>query len=206
MPIEVRREEVLNAALRLILRDGYSAATMEAVAREAALAKPRVYAAYPGRGALLVALLERERQRALASLERAMPAFTPSGGPGEFDATLLAAAGNLLTAAARDPGPWRLLMTPAQDGPPEVREHAGAIRGFALEQLRALIAWGQGRSTRLARLDPDLLARSLLVAGEDAVRQILADPGSYTPQRYVTFLRHLLTGSAPPAAADTVSG
>jgi AcrR family transcriptional regulator len=58
MPIEVRREQVLDVALKLIVEKGYAAATMEAVAREADLAKPRVYSAYPGRGPLLRALLE----------------------------------------------------------------------------------------------------------------------------------------------------
>jgi AcrR family transcriptional regulator len=33
MPIEVRREQVLDAALRLISEHGYSAASMEASAR-----------------------------------------------------------------------------------------------------------------------------------------------------------------------------
>src|SRR5882757_10494011 len=102
MPIEVRRGEVLDATLRLIMRDGYRAATMEAVAREARLAKPRVYTAYPGRGPLLLALLEREQQRAIADLAEAMPAFTEDA---DFDTTLVAAATNLLSAVTAHPGP-----------------------------------------------------------------------------------------------------
>ncbi|HEX4246679.1 MAG TPA: helix-turn-helix domain-containing protein, partial [Pseudonocardia sp.] len=43
MPIEVRREQVLDATLKLITERGYAAASMEAVAREVDLAKPRVY-------------------------------------------------------------------------------------------------------------------------------------------------------------------
>ncbi|HWI06822.1 MAG TPA: helix-turn-helix domain-containing protein, partial [Solirubrobacteraceae bacterium] len=73
MPIHVRREQVLDAALRLITNVGYGALTMEAVAREAGLSKPVVYNAFPGRTALLSALLAREEGRALGALAEAMP-------------------------------------------------------------------------------------------------------------------------------------
>ena len=42
MPIEVRREQVLDAALRLITEHGYGATSMEAIAREARLAKAKI--------------------------------------------------------------------------------------------------------------------------------------------------------------------
>jgi AcrR family transcriptional regulator len=59
MPIDARRDQILDAAQRLIIADGYAAASMEAIAREANLVKPRVYAGYSGRGQLLRTLLER---------------------------------------------------------------------------------------------------------------------------------------------------
>ena len=45
MPIEARRDQILDGALRLIIERGYTAASMEAIAREANIAKPRVYTA-----------------------------------------------------------------------------------------------------------------------------------------------------------------
>ena len=47
MPIAVRREQALDAALALIADHGYGAITMEAIAREGNLAKPVLYNAYP---------------------------------------------------------------------------------------------------------------------------------------------------------------
>ncbi|MDT5015778.1 MAG: hypothetical protein QOD39_1938, partial [Mycobacterium sp.] len=85
MPIEARRDQILEAALRLITAQGYSAATMEAIAREADIAKPRVYAAYPGREPLMQALLEREEARIIAALATAMPALH---GDIDFEPTL----------------------------------------------------------------------------------------------------------------------
>lgn len=194
MPIEVRREQVLDATLTLINEHGYAAATMEAIARETALAKPRVYTAYPGRGPLLRALLEREERRVITVLAEAMPAFTEES---DFDEILVAAAVNALRAVAARPDSWRVLMLPADEAPPEVSEHVAAGRRFALERLRDLLAWGQGRRPGLEGVDLELAAYSLLAMGEQAVRLVLADPEEFTPERYGDFARGLLRACAP---------
>jgi AcrR family transcriptional regulator len=190
MPIEVRRGEVLDATLRLIMRYGYGAATMEAVAREARLAKPRVYTAYPGRGPLLLALLEREQHRTITALAEAMPPFAEDT---DIETTLITAMTNLLRAVTANPDSWRLRVLAADDTPPEVREHVAASRQFALEQLRALLHWGRDRRPDLAELDLELTAQSLLAIGEQAIRLILTDPEEFTPERYATFARGLLS-------------
>ncbi len=189
MLIEVRREQVLDAALRLLNRGGYAAVTMEAVSREVELAKPRVYAAYPGVEPLLVALLERERERAMATLTDAMPAFDDGA---EFDDILVAAAANLLGAVAANPESWRPLLMPAGDAPPQVRDDFETGRQFALAQLRALLEWGRDRRHGLPELDLDLAAISLLAIGEQGARMVLCQPEQFTPQRFAHFTRSLL--------------
>lgn len=197
MAIEDRREHVLDAALRLVLRDGYNAASMEAIAREANLAKPRVYAAYPGRGPLLLALLEREQRRAVTALDIAMPEFTTDI---DVSATLEAAATNLLRAVAEDPDPWRLLHLNADDAPPEVHEHAAATREFALANLRALLAWGREHQPGVDDYDVELLAVSLLAVGEQLAKLALSDPGRYPTDRLVDFIRITLGAFDPHSA------
>lgn len=189
MPIEVRREQVLDAALRLITEHGYSAASMEAIAREAKLAKPRVYAAYPDRGLLLKALFEREQDRMITALADAMPQL----GPGiEFDSTLVAALTNLLVMVRDDPEPWGLLLASVDEAPVIVRDYAEAGRSLALERLRALLELGLGARPGLEGLDAELAAYSLLAAGEQAVKLVLADPDKFTPERYERFVRDIL--------------
>lgn len=184
MPIEMRRGQILDAALRLILRQGYAAATMEAIAREAQLAKPRVYTAYPGRGPLLLALLEREEQRVVNALADAMPPFTQDA---DFATTLVSAMTNLLAAVTANPDSWRLLMLAADDAPAEVRGHLAAGRRFALQRLRDLLAWGRETTPALTELDLELTAQSLLAVGEQAVRLTLTDPAKFTAERYTNF-------------------
>ncbi|WP_378729752.1 TetR/AcrR family transcriptional regulator [Nocardia brasiliensis] len=194
MQLAVRREQVLDAALRLLTRHGYGAITMEAISREAQLAKPRVYAAYPGVEPLLLAVLEREGQRALATLAEAMPVCTSDA---DFDDTLVAAMKNLLTAVNAEPDSWRLLLLPADDAPSQVRERSTAAMRFARAKLRTLLEWGRDRRPGLADIDLELLADSLLAAGERAGRQLLTDPEQFSIARYERFARSLLAALAP---------
>ncbi len=200
MEIEVRRVQVLDAALRLVTRDGYSAATMEAIAREAQLAKPRVYAAYPGRGPLLLALLEREQQRTIDALAEAMPAFTDDA---DFDTVLVAAATNMLRTVAERPGSALLLIAAADDAPPEVREYAANAREFARANLRALIEWGRERRPGLAELNPDLLAASLLAVGEQLMRMVATESDRYPLDTLTEFVAIAVEQLAGPSLRAT---
>lgn len=196
MVIEDRRKQVLDAALRLLNRGGFAAVTMEAVSRELELAKPRIYAAYPGVEPLLLALLERERERAIATLTDTMPAFDSDA---EFDDILVGAATNLLHAVAANPDSWRPLLLPADDAPQQVRDNFEAGRQFALAQLRALLEWGATKRPDFADLDLELTAMSLLVVGEQGARLLLAAPDEFTAERFGRFTRSLLNLMSPNA-------
>lgn len=199
MPIEARRDQILDAALRLISESGYAEATMEAIAREADIAKPRVYAAYPGRGPLLHALLQREEGRVIDALATAMP---PLDDGIDFEHTLLTAASNLLTAVAGDPSPWRLLMAPTEGAPAEVHTHIQAGMRFALARLRELVDIGATTRPALDGVDADLVSRALLAVGERAVRDLLSDPTEFSAERYVDFLRDVIGRVAGERTVD----
>ena len=191
MPIDVRREQALDAALRLITEHGYGAVTMNAIAREADLAKPVLYNAYPGLGPLLRSLLEREQARGLSALTEAMPQQDPDADP---SAVLLTWLSHLADAIARNPGPWRLILIPPEETPELVREHVQAGRDFALNQARALMQTLLARGTS-PTVDAELAAQSLLASAERAAGLMIRDPDEYPPERLVkfasTFLRAL---------------
>jgi AcrR family transcriptional regulator len=189
MPIEVRREQVLDAALGLIAAHGYGAATMEAIAREANLAKPVVYNAYPGLGPLLRALLEREEQRGLKTLADAMPTQ-----PLDADASglLLFWLRSLADAIAENPGRWRLMLIPPEETPGVVREHVQAGRAFALDQVRSLLGALLDEHRSLKKIDRELAAQTVLAIAEHAAKLLLRDPDEYTPERLVEFASTLL--------------
>jgi AcrR family transcriptional regulator len=182
LPIEVRREQVLDAALRIICARGYGAANMEAIARETGVAKTVVYEAYGGRGRLLRALLEREERRILATLAAVPP---PQGDPREV---LLAWVERGLRAVHESPDEWRLLLAPAVETPDLVREHVEAGREVVLEQLRRLLR-------PLAPADLELTARALLAIAERAALDVLQ--GDIAPERYVAFARSAFDAAFP---------
>jgi AcrR family transcriptional regulator len=174
MPIEVRREQVLDAALRLICQHGYAAANMEAIAREVGVAKTVVYETYGTRERLLRALLEREEMELLASLE-----VPPSAG-------LLEWVDHGLRAVRANPAEWRLLLAPAEGTPALVREYLESGRAVVLEHLRGLLA-------PLRPPDLELAAISLLAVAERAAVDVL---DGRDPARWVEFARRMLGGAA----------
>ena len=70
MPPEQRREQLIDAALSVILEQGYSGVSIEAVARTAGVTRPVVYDHFLNLGRLLHALVEREEHIALEQLEQ----------------------------------------------------------------------------------------------------------------------------------------
>jgi AcrR family transcriptional regulator len=54
-----RREQILDAALRLWMRNGFEATTVDAVAREAGIAKGTIYLYFPTKEAILEAIVQR---------------------------------------------------------------------------------------------------------------------------------------------------
>jgi AcrR family transcriptional regulator len=186
---EVRRNQVLDAALRLITRDGYVAATMQGISREICLTKPCVYAAYPSREPLLLALLDREEHRSLAALAAVLPALTDAA---DFDDALLATVTHLLTAVAANPRSWRLLLLPDHGTPPVVGEHIRDTRQRVLATLRAFLEWGRDQRPGLVDVDLEIMAQSLLACIEHAAHMVLTDPTAFTPQRYRDFTRTML--------------
>jgi AcrR family transcriptional regulator len=198
MPIEVRREQVLDAALALTGRDGYRAVTMEAVSREAEIAKPVVYNAYPGRESLLAALLEREQGKALAALAEAMPAGGADPDPAVAMRDWLH---SLARAVAANPVAWRLMLLPGSETPEPVRERVEAGRALALGQVAAITESLIDARPELAGIDRELAAEAVLGAAESCARLLIADPQRWPPERLVAFGDAVLGAFGPSRLA-----
>jgi AcrR family transcriptional regulator len=65
---DLKRKQILDAAEKLFLRDGYEATAMAAVARRAGVANNAVYWYFPSKDDLLAAMLRRRQERALAEI------------------------------------------------------------------------------------------------------------------------------------------
>jgi len=191
LPPEERREQLLDAALDLILEGGIVAASMEAVARASGVTKPVVYGVFPDRGALLQTLLAREEQRALAQLAAVIPTMMEPGEDPEE--RLIEGFAAFLQAVADEPRRWRMILLPAEGTPELVREHIEAGRTAIAAQLQVVAEWGlKARGGGAAKLDPELFALSLMALAERFATLVLQDPERYSPERLAGFARQAL--------------
>jgi AcrR family transcriptional regulator len=186
MAPEQRREQLIDAALSVIVQHGYEGVSIEAIARTAGVTRPVIYDHFPNLGRLLEAVIEREEQFALQQLARVVPA-TPRT---DVEPAELFAAGvrSFLDVVVSRPDTWRIILLPPEGTPPTVREHVERNRALTQERIEALVRWAIERSGILHDLDVELCARAIRSLSEEAGRSVLTDRETYSPERYERFV------------------
>src|SRR5579884_221270 len=189
MPPEQRREQLIDAALEVILKEGYGGVSVEAVARKAGVTRPVVYDHFPNLGRLLHALIEREERISLEQLEQVVP-----DDPADKDPVELLAGGvrRFLEAVASRPATWRIILLPLEGTPAIVREHVETNRARTQARIARLVELALQREELPNDLDVELVARAIRVLGEDAGRTLLTDPEAYPPERYERLVRQVV--------------
>jgi AcrR family transcriptional regulator len=186
MPPEQRRSQLIDAALNVILQEGYGGVSIEAVAREAGVTRPVVYDHFPNLGRLLHALVEREERYSLEQLEDVVPAAAGDRDPVELLASSVRRFLEIVTAR---PATWRLILLPLEGTPAIVRDHVERNRSRILKRIERLVAAAIERGDLPEELDVELAARAIRDLSEEAGRMVLRDPKGYTPDRYERFVQ-----------------
>ena len=189
MPPEQRREQLIDAALAVILKEGYRGVSIEAIAREAGVTRPVVYDHFANLARLLHALVEREEQYSLGQLAEVVPTDTGDQDPVEFFSTGVRA---FLEAVTSRPATWRLILLPLDGTPSIVRDHVEQNRERILRQIQHLVEQSIEQGQLPADLDAELAARMVRDLGEEAGRMVLTDPEHYTAERYERFVQHVV--------------
>ncbi|WP_149182942.1 TetR family transcriptional regulator [Streptomyces sp. TRM49041] len=136
---EQRRRELLEAADRVVLRDGPQA-SMNAIAAEAGITKPILYRHFGDKGGLYRALAQRHTDALLGALRAALDA------PAERRQRVEATLDTYLAAIEARPQVYRFLMHPAEEaGPPseqgfDVGRHSAPLLRRMGEELTEVIA------------------------------------------------------------------
>ncbi|WP_454296627.1 TetR/AcrR family transcriptional regulator [Salana multivorans] len=140
-----RREEIVDAALRCAVRDGYRGVSIASVIQESGLSAGAIYSYFANKQELLVAVAERILDAREADLAAAHDRDTPLA-PGEVMATLIEGLRREDIAAVLP----QLWAEAAFD--PEIRAVAGRIFGRVRNLLRGeLVAWVQADPSRIER-------------------------------------------------------
>jgi AcrR family transcriptional regulator len=189
MPPEQRREQLVDAALSVIIEQGYGGVSIEAIARAAGVTRPVVYDHFANLGRLLHALVEREEQYALEQLARVVPDDPADGDPVEV---LAGSVRRFLDAVVARPATWRIILLPLDGTPAIVREHVETHRGRILERIERLVRWAVDRGELPREIDVELASRAIRDLGEEAGRMVLTDPDRYSPDRYERFVETVM--------------
>ena len=189
MAPEQRREQLIDAALEVILERGYTGVSIEAIAREAGITRPVVYDHFPNLNRLLHAVIEREERIALEQLAEVVPEDPGDDEPGEL---LAAGLTRFLEAVTSRPATWRIILLPLEGTPAIVREHVEVNRTRVLARIETLVRWASERSDAPHNLDVELTARAIRDWSEQAGRMALTDPRRYPRARYEQFVEQFL--------------
>lgn len=198
------REEIAEAARRVLLRDGVSATTLDAIAREAGLTKAALYYYYPSKDALLFdlifSLLEAQATRVHDAVER-------THGGGEALRALIGESVRAFTSRMDD---FRLTYIHPQTVEPGTVQ----VTAAQLERIRPLneLSYG-GTAKRLAqdwkkargraRVEPRLMA---FLAGVSALGVLTMkglvessnDPLLYSDEQLIEGLTRVFEAAAAP--------
>ena len=194
LPPEQRREQLIDAALEVILERGYARISIEAIARTAGITRPVVYDHFPDLNRLLHAVIEREARISLGQLAEVVPEVPDDQGPSEL---LAQGVARFLAAVMSRPATWRLILLPLEGTPPIVRQHVEAGRADVLARIERLVRWAGDRHELPRELDVELTARAIRDWSEQAGRMVLTDAERYPPERYERFAHQFLDLPAP---------
>ncbi|MEU0538361.1 TetR/AcrR family transcriptional regulator [Nocardia sp. NPDC005978] len=198
LPPEQRRTQLLDAALRVVGRDGLAQLTMQAVAKEAGVAKPVLYALYPTAPELVGALLHREHTRGMNQVLGSLPTELRGSDPDqEYTGAVMA----FLEAVAADPMRWRLILMHADGAPADYSELLTAARDQLLTRCIELLRVGMELRGGPRNADVELIGTVMLGFVEVLGRMVLSNPAEFPPERLRSTVRALLR-TVPQQGAD----
>jgi AcrR family transcriptional regulator len=180
---ERRRPEVLDAALKLFLKGGYDGTSMQAVANEAGVTKPVVYACFNSKDELFRSLLRREEDRILVEIQGAFKDVDLS----DPETTLIEGFSGFLRAVGDSPEVYRLVFMGEGGGNAALADRIQRGRQAQIDWLSALARpWLEDRNGRVSKAEIERTSRLVGTAiaglGEAGARLLLSGDDDWTPE------------------------
>ena len=185
MSASLRRDQILDVALQIVVSEGFYGVTMDRLALAAGVTRTLIYQQFGNLPGVLVALMDREFNKGIASFLQSASRYKV-GDQEQFVAVMA----DLITAVDAEPAIWRLFLMPPEGAPPELHERLNQsnelVRQFLEQSLR--VAEDSGRLV-LAQADVELVIRTMQVVAEELLRLHLQDPVSYHTERVLKQVR-----------------
>lgn len=170
---------MLDAALEVLLAHGYSGTTMAAIALAAGVTKPVVYECFDNKDDVLRNLLEREENRLLDSVEKALPTELDFG---DLPALLQASYTAFFTAALETPDSWRLVFESQRGIPDALANRIRRKRAVILGQIQQMVAQLlKARKSHHIERESAAMAEILVSVAESGTRVLLTSNDTDDP-------------------------
>ena len=192
MSVEDRREQILDVTRDLADAEGFYAVTLDRVAGACGITRTVIYQQFGNLSDLLLAMVDREYDRAAESFAQASARASGRGG-----SRYAAGVAGVLEAVDASPATWRMLLMPSQGGPPELYDRLDQARELTRAHFaQALAREGTGMSAK-ANPDMEMAVHMLLAVSEELVHLRLTDPEAYTTERLIAQAEWLFKAMFP---------
>jgi AcrR family transcriptional regulator len=146
LPRQVRRAQLLDAALEVFVAQGYHAAALDEIAERAGVTKPVLYRHFPGKLDLYLALLQQAADRIIGATREAL-ASTPD------NKQRVAATVRVFYAYVSDAaGAFRLVFESDLTSEPAVRALVDRVTDSCAAEITEVISADTGLSAEESRL------------------------------------------------------
>ncbi|WKE70313.1 TetR/AcrR family transcriptional regulator [Streptomyces sp. WP-1] len=208
MPRAERERQMLDAAVEIIARHGYTAASMDEIAELAGVSKPLVYLYLNSKDDLFTACIRREAAALTEAVRAAVRPALPA------DRRLWDGVRAFFTYTAEHPDGWTVLHLQARTHGPRFAAEADALRAEMTAFVTRLIATAAQESPHsrdLPAREIEGLAAALVGAAESLADWTNTTPTATATQASTTLMNfawtglgNLLSGNrwAPPGVAS----
>jgi len=185
------RERILEAALSVFARKGYSAASVREIVSAAGVTKPVLYYYFGSKEGLFQAILEEAQERHKAAIDLILETDGPAIG--RFTRFFQVLQAHVKENEALVRMFHGMAFGPAQGAPLEPD-----LNGFFLRQKEAVKAIYLTAASRgeMIEADPDAVANLIVAILDHTIHFSMSFPESYTPERLLEMLRLVFQGLA----------
>ncbi|NTX07538.1 TetR/AcrR family transcriptional regulator [Myxococcus sp. CA040A] len=188
-------EAILTAAARVLVKNGYEAASTNRIAREAGVSIGSLYQYFPSKEGLVMAVMERHRTRSLAGFEAELVRLASQPLPQAIRALVR----QLLTTKLENPRLHQVLHELA----PRMRQ-LGQVDPHEQRLFRLVRAFLAPRAEELRPKDLDMAVFVLVHSVETLCIKAVADRPDYlTNEAFLDELCALMQGYLQPAGATS---
>jgi AcrR family transcriptional regulator len=189
---EVRRRQVLDAAIAVFSEEGLHGASMDAIAARAGVSKPSVYAHGGTKDELFAACLDREASRLVTAMTAAVGPGVTTTGPDDAQGRLYRALRAFFHAVTTHRQGWTVLYRQASAG--EFAGRVDAARRGIVRRAAELLAPELGGSVTAA----EPVAHTLVGAAEGLTDWWLGNEHPESEEPAADVLARMLTAIVWP--------